>query len=43
MVYEKCEYCLNTKKYYEVKGILWKIKQIMQHVFKKNTVNFLVA
>jgi len=30
------------KKYFEVNGILWKIKQIMQHVLK-NTINFLVA
>jgi hypothetical protein len=41
MVYEKCEYYLNGKKYsYEINDILWKM-EIMQSL--KNAANFLVA
>ena len=40
--YEKHEYCLNKKiQNYEINGILWRIRQIMQHVLKYQQVYLL--
>jgi hypothetical protein len=40
--YEKHEYCLNKKiQNYEINGILWRIRQIVQHVLKIQQVSLL--